>query len=113
MSRRFTLITVVLTAVVAFLVGAIFAGSGTQPSVVAGPGNKNAAIGPVSKLVQSAIPAPLVNFADIVDRINPAASTSTPRPGARSAQPPAPGTPGPLDGPERFRPRLGSTRRAW
>src|SRR4051812_45817459 len=109
MSRRFTLITVVLTAVVAFLVGAIFAGSGTRTSVAAGPGNKNASIGPVSKLVQTANPAPLVNFADIVDRINPAVvniDATTRGRDPRSRRRAAPETPGPLDGPNDSGPRL-------
>jgi serine protease Do len=112
MSRRFTSVTVALTAVVAFLVGAIFAGSGGQPSVVAGPGDKDRTPRTVSKLVQSAIPGPLVNFADIVDRINPAvvnidATTRGRDPrGRRRALPDAPG---PLD--PGLRPELDAPRR--
>ena len=38
MTRRFTFVTLALTAIVAFLVGAIFAGGGSgQSSVAAGP----------------------------------------------------------------------------
>src|SRR3954463_7851927 len=109
MSRRFTLITVVLTAVVAFLIGAIFAGSGSQSSVAAGPRDKNASIGPAPKLVQSAILAPLVNFADIVDRINPAVvniDATTRGRDPRGRRRASPETPGPLDGPNDSGPRL-------
>jgi serine protease Do len=70
MSRRFTLVTLALTAVVAFLVGAIFAGGGVRSSVAALP-----AKGPAHLAAKGAAPsanALLPNFADIVDRINPA-----------------------------------------
>ena len=70
MSRRFTLVTVVLAAVVSFLVGAIFAGGGSRSAMTAGTPKAGAASRPVVH------PAPalgsLVNFADIVERINPA-----------------------------------------
>jgi serine protease Do len=74
MSRRFTIVTVVLTAAVAFLVGAIVAGGLGRSSLDAGPANArdarpritSAAVHPV------AATAPLVNFADVVERINAA-----------------------------------------
>ncbi|HZP47943.1 MAG TPA: trypsin-like peptidase domain-containing protein [Vicinamibacterales bacterium] len=67
--KRFTLVTVVLVALVAFLVGAIFAGGVARSSVSAGaPGHAAAA-----RLVARTAPAlPAVNFADVVERINPA-----------------------------------------
>jgi serine protease Do len=71
-SRRFTLVTVALTAVVAFMVGAIVAGGFRQPSVVAGA---PARIGAVSTVRSPSLPpasVSLVNFADVVERINPA-----------------------------------------
>jgi len=69
--RRFTLVTLALTAVVAFFVGAIFAGSGSQPSVSAGPASKN--VPHREPTVSSSVTAgPAVNFADVVQRINPA-----------------------------------------
>ena len=69
--RRFTFVTLALTAIVAFLVGAIFAGGGTDSaSVAAGPVIKSAK--PVSKVDESAAAIPLINFADVVDRLNPA-----------------------------------------
>ncbi len=72
MSRRFTLVTVALTAVVAFLVGAIVAGGG---SAVRRDG-RNAASAPRGhpRRVAATPPSrpPLVNFADVVERINPA-----------------------------------------
>ena len=73
MSRRFTVVSVVLTAFVAFLVGAIFAGGFDRSSVtVDAP--------PRPELVVRAAPAPVmaplgtlpVNFADVVERVNPA-----------------------------------------
>ena len=71
MSRRFTLVTLALTAVVAFLVGAIFAGGGSRSAVVSG----TAKPAPATKAANSTSPAPmasLVNFADVVERINAA-----------------------------------------
>ena len=68
MSRRFTYVSVGLAAAVAFLVGTIFAGGVTRSLVSAGPGERDAR-------VVSARPAPtgpLVNFADVVARVNPA-----------------------------------------
>jgi serine protease Do len=70
MSRRFTIVTVTLTAVVAFLVGAIFAGGVSRSAVSAGPAGKplpSPAIARVSNTMGS-----LVNFADVVERLNPA-----------------------------------------
>ena len=74
MSRRFTFVTLALTATVAFLVGAIVAGGFLRPAVVA------QAPGAPARLVADSprIGAPdgggasLVNFADVVARINPA-----------------------------------------
>lgn len=75
MSRRFTLVTVALTAVVAALVGAMVAGGLGEPRLAAG------APSPVRTPVDARIggPAPvwsaatsLINFADVVERINPA-----------------------------------------
>jgi len=68
MSRRFTVVTVALTAVVAFLVGAIFAGSVARSSVAAGP----VATNPPRPVSRVDVPGALVNFADVVERINPA-----------------------------------------
>ena len=69
MSRRFTLVSLALTAVIAFLVGAIFAGGVSRSSVVAGPQPKAAAPRLVTRNV---VVTPAVNFADVVERINPA-----------------------------------------
>ena len=111
MSRRFTLVTVALTAVVAFLVGAIFAGSGTSSSVTAGPGDSDKArpVRTVSKLAQAAVGVPLINFADIVDRINPAVvniDATTRGRDPRSRRRATPESPGPLDGPNDLTPRF-------
>jgi serine protease Do len=99
MSRRFTIVTVVLTAVVAFLVGAIFAGVGTQPTIIAGPAQPSAAIRPAAVALMPP-GAPLVSFADIVDRINPAVvniNATTRGRDARSRRRTLPDPPG-LDG---------------
>src|SRR6266542_5111088 len=69
MSRRFTLITVVLTGVVAFLVGAIFAGGFARPAVSAVVPARVASARPVTNAGPSPS-ASLVNFADVVERIN-------------------------------------------
>jgi serine protease Do len=72
MSRRFTVVTLTLTAVVAFLVGAILAGGFQRPAITAlAPAEPPA---PASTTVRAEAPASsaLVNFADIVERINPA-----------------------------------------
>src|SRR4029078_13640954 len=109
MSRRFTLVTVALTAVVGFLVGAIVAGGVARSSVAAGapakpPATRAARMSP-------AWPPPamssLVNFADVVERLNPAVvniDTTTRGNGARrrpgGARPSEP--PDQLDGPRDF-----------
>src|SRR6266851_4109808 len=69
MSRRFTLVTVALTGLVAFMVGAIFAGGLTPSPVVTG--SPKAAVR--SAVPTAAAPAAgVISFADIVERINPA-----------------------------------------
>jgi serine protease Do len=70
MSRRFTIVTLSLAAVVAFLVGVIVAGGVRQSSLSAGPTKR---IGPAPVAHPASLPvAGLVNFADVVERINPA-----------------------------------------
>src|SRR5207248_2242485 len=81
MSRRFTFVTLALTAVVAFLVGAIVAGgirgsavsAGSRPAATdqsarADPGGARLA----SRAASASGITSLVNFADVVDRLNPA-----------------------------------------
>src|SRR5438034_2093366 len=73
MSKRFTIVTLVLTAVVAFLIGAIVAGGGGHSDVSAGPPAKASAAGrSISHNNSPAALNGLVNFADVVERINPA-----------------------------------------
>jgi serine protease Do len=118
MSRRFTLVTVALTALVAFLVGAIVAGGVARSAISAGTPPK-----PAARLQARTSNAPamasLVNFADVVERINPAvvnidATTRgrDPRRRRGGARPPEPE---PFDGPfdfgaprERDTPRRGA-----
>src|SRR5262245_60821383 len=118
MSRRFTIVTIVLTAVVAFLVGAIVAGGIARSAVSAGAPAKTAA--PAARAVSHANPAlnGLVNFADIVERINPAVvnidATARGRERARRRgrtimEPPDPMDPGgPGDGPRGESPHRGA-----
>jgi len=68
MSRRFTFVSVGLSAAVAFFVGTIFAGGIARSLVVAGPGDSAARRAPAVRPV----PGTLVNFADVVARVNPA-----------------------------------------
>ncbi len=66
--RRFTLVSIVLVAIVAFLVGAIFAGGISRSSISAGAPKATPRL-----VSRTALPAaPAVNFADVVERINPA-----------------------------------------
>jgi serine protease Do len=68
MSRKFTFVTLALTALVAFLVGAIFAGGVSRSAVVAG--TKSPAPKAIALPVNPASTSPAVNFADAVERIN-------------------------------------------
>jgi serine protease Do len=74
MSRRFTIVSVALTAIVAFLVGAIVAGGFDRAAVVAVAPREAPRIGPIGG---SIAPAPMgavavIDFANIVERINQA-----------------------------------------
>ena len=71
MRTRFTIVTLALTAVVAFLVGAIVAGGG-RSAISAGTATKSVVTRPVAHASNAQTAAPLVNFADVVERINPA-----------------------------------------
>ncbi len=105
MSRRFTVVSVVLTAVVAFMVGAIFAGGVTRSAVVTG-----GAAAPAVRAVPPTVPGavdPLVNFADIVQHLNPAvvnieATTRGREPRRRRGRTGAPDPPDLFDGPFDF-----------
>jgi serine protease Do len=108
MSRRFTIVTVALTAVVAFLVGAIVAGGLARSAVSAGAPAKPSATRLVpSRHAAAPAMASLVNFADVVERLNPAVvniDTTTrgsgKRPRVRGARPSDP--PDQFDGPFDF-----------
>jgi serine protease Do len=113
MSRRFTVVTVSLTAVVAFLVGAIFAGGPHQAQLSAGGSQKGGSYRETSLTapgsVRSSAPttASLVNFADVVERINPAvvnidATTRERDSKRRRGRSLAPDSPEPFDGPPEF-----------
>jgi serine protease Do len=72
MSGRSTSVTLILTAAVAFLVGTIFAGGSSRSAMSAGPDAKNASRTSAGRAAPGLPPMPSVNFADVVDRINPA-----------------------------------------
>src|SRR5579871_2793765 len=70
MSKRFTVVSVILVATIAFLVGAIVAGGVVRSSISAGAPAKSAV---VSRVAGRTVPmAGAANFADVVERINPA-----------------------------------------
>src|SRR5437899_1542503 len=104
--RRLTFVTLALTAVVAFLVGAIFAGGLTPASVLTGT-VKNAPARPTSRPAGGAVSTSLVNFADVVERINPAvvnidATTRGRDNRGRRGRPGAPDPQDPFEGPFDF-----------
>jgi len=107
MSRRFTLVTLVLTAIVAFLVGAIMTGGLPRASVAARTGAKSVDVRSVARGSGGVAAAPLVNFADVVERINPAvvnidATTKGSEPRRRRSRTGVPDPPELFDGPFGF-----------
>lgn len=99
MSRRFTLLSLALTGVVAFMVGAIVAGGFRRPDVAAGaPSRPSVRETPRLSAPRPAVSTPLVDFADVVERINPAvvnieATTRASEVGRRRSGPPMPDPP--------------------
>jgi serine protease Do len=69
-SRRFTLVTIALTGIVGLLVGIIVAGGFDRPAVEAKPSRMTGAVSMRAAGVDAK--TPLANFADVVERINPA-----------------------------------------
>jgi serine protease Do len=109
MSRRFTVVTVALTAFVSFLVGAIIAG-GVARSAISGAPRSPSTGRYVVRPAAAVLSASSVNFADVVERINPAVvnidATSRGRDQRRRrGRVGAPDGPDPLDGPLEFGPR--------
>jgi serine protease Do len=70
--RRFTLLTVVLTSAVTFLIGVIVAGGLTPGAVVSSEPRRAPAAGGVSKTSGPRAGTGAVNFADVAERINAA-----------------------------------------
>src|SRR5437016_8764650 len=109
MLLRFTLFTLALTAVVAFLVGAILAGGVARSSVAAGPTAKPADPHPPSRAAASPTPAAVPTFADVVARINSAVvniDATTKGRDPRTRRPPNdPGSQDPFNGPQGYAPR--------
>jgi serine protease Do len=116
MSRRFTFVTLALTAVVAFLVGAIVAGGFARPSVVAQAPTRRLVSGPAAadgNAARAPLP-PLVNFADVVERMNPAVvnidatSSGSASDAGRRRRPALPDPPDLFDSPRNNAPRRGA-----
>src|SRR5262247_1004202 len=94
MTRRFTVITLVLTAFVAFLIGAIVAGGAARAS-------SSSARSSPAPVAATPTPSPLVNFAQVVERINAAVvniDATSRLPDARRRR----GRPAPPDSPDLF-----------
>ncbi len=70
--RRFTLLTVVLAATVAFLIGVMVAGGLTPGAVVTSAPRRGPAVGEVAKTGGPRAFTGAVNFADVAERINAA-----------------------------------------
>ena len=98
MTRRFVVVTVCLTATIAFLIGLIVAGSMTPQPAISAPSAPQA---PARLRAAAAIGPGLVSFADVAERLNPAVVNidATTRGSARSRR--FGGLPVP-DGPELF-----------
>jgi serine protease Do len=116
MSRRFTVVTVALTAFVAFLVGAIVAGGVARSAISAGAPRLPTTGRYVARPATTVLGASSVNFADVVERINPAVvnidATSRGRDQRRRrGRVGAPDGPDGLDGPLEFGPRGEAPRR--
>jgi len=94
MSRRLTIVTIALTAVIGMLVGIILAGGVSRSSITAVEPVKPA----TNRAASPPVPGSLVNFADVVERINPAVvnieattrAADPPRQRSRSEVPPPP-----------------------
>jgi serine protease Do len=69
--RRFTLLTVVLSSTITFLIGLIIAG-GVTPGPVVSSAARRPAAAPEARPASARAAAGLVNFADVAERINPA-----------------------------------------
>ena len=73
MSKRFTAVSVGVVALVAFLIGAFFAGGGSDTSVAVGavpPAAAAAPAAPALPALAAPAPGPPVNFADVIEKIN-------------------------------------------
>jgi serine protease Do len=105
MSRRFTIVTVALAAVVSFLVGAIFAGGIVRSDLAAGASTTSSPARATRASNATAALSPLVSFADVVERINSAvvnidATTRGRETRRRRSRTIAPDGPDPFDGPD-------------
>ena len=72
MSRRFTLVTLALVALVAFLVGVILSGGVGRPRLAADEPRSRPRLTPVHPTSSFSGAGALVDFADVVERVNPA-----------------------------------------
>ncbi len=72
MSRRFTLVTLALVALVGFLVGVILSGGVGRPRLVADEPGSHPRLTPLHRQAIAPGAGSLVDFADVVERVNPA-----------------------------------------
>jgi serine protease Do len=100
MSKRFTLVTVALSTLVAFLVGLIIAGEFTPSTIVAVAPGSGTRLGGARAAGLTAIPS-VVNFADVAERMNAAVVNidSTAKGDAREPQRYFRRGDGPIEGP--------------
>jgi serine protease Do len=111
MSRRFTIVTIALTAIVAFFVGAIFAGGLARSAVSAGAPARTVPRPAAAHPAAVAMGSMVTSFADIVERIDPAvvnieATTRGRETSRRRSRAVVPELPDPFDkGPFDFGPR--------
>src|SRR5438132_9073032 len=70
MTRRFAVVTVCLTATIAFLIGLIVAGSMTPQPAISAPTAPQ--LPARARVAAAGIPPALVSFADVAERLNPA-----------------------------------------
>jgi serine protease Do len=98
MTRRFVIVTVCLTATIAFLIGLVVAGSMTPQFAISAPSAPQI---PVRARLAAGLSPTVVSFADVAERLNPAVVNidATTRGSARSRR--FGGLPVP-DGPELF-----------
>ena len=111
MSRPFAFVTLSLTAMMAFMIGLVVAGSLVPAPAISQPQVASAPVPRADEAAPARLAAGLVNFADVAERINPAVvnieATTRSEPSRRRR---LPSDPGPLDEGSPDRPTTPSVR---